>query len=113
MACRITSDENCSITDNAWFRPECVIDWGTFVGVYGASSSLDTDCGIAYTDSTFSQNLGSYTAGNCSLGIGQNNSGAYCSIRMGSCAFGAVATGAAAPCSVGNVNTHSVKLWMK
>ena len=113
VAWRITSDVQGSLVDNAWFRPECVIDWGVYVGIYGQTSSLDTDCGIAYTDETFGTNLGNYTNGNCSLGIGQNNSGANCSIRMGSCAFASVNQGAASPCLTSNIYTHSVKLWMK
>ena len=113
LAWRITSDQNGTLTDNAWFRPECVIDWGKYVGTYGTNPDLDTDCGIAYTDAAFSQTLGLHTEGNCSRGIGQNNSGNYCSIRMGSCGFSNVNAGAASPCSIGNVTTHSVKLWMK
>ena len=113
IAWRITSDLGGVLVDNAWFRPECVIDWSVYVGIHGQSTSLDSDCGIAYTDETFTQNLGNYTNGNCSLGIGQNNSGQYCSIRMGSCPFGGVTQGGASPCSIQNVGTHDVKLWVK
>ena len=114
LAWRITSENNGVLTDNAWFKPACVIDWGVYVGVYGQTAQLDADCGIAYTDSSFLQVVGgSYTQGNCSRGIGQNNSGAYCSIRMGSCAFQSGQQGAAFPCSPSNIANHSIKLWFR
>ena len=116
VAWRITSQgsTSTSLTDDAWFSPDCVIDWGTYVGIYGSVTTLDNNCGIAYTDDSFTQVLGnSYTAGNCAIGIGQNNSGTYCSIRMGSCGWGNASHGSAVPCSQSNISTHSVKLWYK
>ena len=61
-----------------------MIDWNLYTGVYDDVTVLDTDCGIAYTDENFTDSVGgTYTESNCSLGIGQNNSGTFCSIRMG------------------------------
>ena len=116
VAWRITSNDINSeiLTDNAWFRPECVIDWDVYTGIQDDITVLDSDCGIAYTDENFTDSVGgAYTESNCSLGIGQNNSGTFCSIRMASCAFGEHDSGVASPCDMSHVSTHSVKLWYK
>lgn len=115
-AWRITSESSFGvIVDNAWFQPSCVVDWGVYVGTHAnvGSPTLNTDCGIAYTDYSFSQGISPYSTYNCSRGIGQNNDGNYCSIRMGSCTFGAAQQGAATPCNVGQVGTLTLSLWAK
>ena len=115
VAWRIVSTSvNETIQDYTWFKPACVINWLNLIGSYGSTYiPLDTDCGIAYTNATFSQPISSYTQANCSYGIGQNNSGQYCSIRMSSCAWSNVQEGGAAPCSVSQVANYTISLWMK
>ena len=110
----VSTDSNDAVYDYTWFKPACVVDWFQLVGSYGSNNlPLDTDCGIAYTNSNFNRLVSAYTQGNCSYGIGQNNSGQYCSIRMGSCAWQSVQDGGAAPCNVGQVTSFTVSLWMK
>ena len=106
------------LIDDAWFVPECVIDWDTYVGTYSEApeaTSFYPDCGIAYTDSSFQDIVGGvYTQSNCSLGIGQNNSGGYCSIRMSSCTWSTVTQqGQAAPCDINNQGSVIMELWVK
>lgn len=115
VAWRIVSTApNGQIQDNAWFKPACVVDWLNLIGSYGSiSQTLDTDCGIAYTNAFFNQPISNYTNGNCSYGIGQNNSGQYCSIRMSSCAWSNVQEGGAAPCNVSQVGNYTMTLWLK
>ncbi len=124
VAWRITStDGGGAVVDEAWFVPSCVIDWEVYVGTFqGRRETQDDACGIAYVDETFTEILGgSYTENNCSLGIGQNNNGAYCSIRMGSCnchndscgSTWAPEEGVATPCSVFDYADYVMRLWMK
>ena len=73
---RITSNDINSetLTDNAWFRPECVIDWDVYTGIQDDITVLDPDCGIAYTNENFQILLVVHIQSNwfISLGIGQN-----------------------------------------
>ena len=84
-----------------------------FMG-YGGSD-FNPDCGIAYTDESFEDVLGgAYTESNCSLGIGQNNSGAYCSLRMSSCSWSSVSQhGQAATCDVSRTDEAVISLWVR
>ncbi len=110
----VSTNSSGSIYDYTWFKPACVIDWFQLVGSYGSNNlPLDTDCGVAYTNANFNSLISPYTQGNCSYGIGQNNSGQYCSIRMGSCSWLSVQDGGATPCDVAQVNNLTVSLWMK
>ena len=122
FAWRITSTgPDDTLADEAWFRPSCVIDWEVYVGTFqGLRETQDEHCGFAYTDPTFTDILGgNNTANNCSLGIGQNNNGAYCSIRMGSCnctndsceTLWADEPGLATPCTVFDYADYVVALW--
>jgi hypothetical protein len=123
-AWRITSTgDDELLVDDAWFQPTCVIDWEVYVGTYlGRRDAQDDACGIAWTDESFTEIVGpAYTETNCSLGIGQNNSGAYCSIRMGSCncysencdTTWAPEEGVATPCSVFDYPDYVMKLWVR
>ncbi|MCB9763478.1 MAG: hypothetical protein H6739_27170 [Alphaproteobacteria bacterium] len=122
-AWRITSNEasDGSLRDDAWFQPTCVIDWDVFVGTFQDPRVHDDDCGVAYTDATLTTPLSGHTENNCSLGIGQNNSGNYCSIRMGSCnCFNATCNngtwadeeGVAAPCAFQEWQDVVMSLWV-
>jgi hypothetical protein len=115
-AWRITSRSLSSgaLIDEGWFVPECVINWNQYVG-YPSGSEFYSECGIAYTDDDFDQILGGvYTEGNCSLGIGQNNSGQYCSLRMSSCTWSTVTQqGQAAPCDINNQGSVIMELWVR
>ncbi len=115
VAWRITSTgANGGIVDHAWFKPGCKIDWTNYVGTYGNSTNFDDKCGIAYTSGTFAAVLGgTFGTFNCAKGIGQNNSGAYCSIRMGSCGYDDFKEGQALPCNVLSVSTLTLRLWVK
>ena len=92
---------------------------GTFKG---ERPDLDEACGLAWTDTTLTTLVGpAYTDNNCSLGIGQNNSGAYCSIRMGSCncyndscqTTWADDEGVATPCSFLEWEQVVMRLWAR
>ncbi len=115
-----TSASNGSIIDRAFFRPACVIDWVKLVGTSGGGctitpamvqvTSLDTNCGVAYSGPSFSSTVSGYTASNCAIGIGQNNSGSYCSIRMGNAGS---PLGSAQPCNYGTGSSVFMRLWVK
>ncbi|MCK6544377.1 IPT/TIG domain-containing protein [Myxococcota bacterium] len=112
-----------AVVDNGFFRPTCVINWTRMVGTRTADctnhaeiqlvSALDTACGILYTTPSFTTQVSGYTTANCSLGIGQNNSGGYCSMRMGSVGWGTVPVGAAIPCSSAQTTALTMQLWVK
>jgi hypothetical protein len=122
-----------ALRDNVFFRPQCRIDWLRVVGLVGsdviiANSSIltftsapdsapDVYCNTAYTSSTFGTLISGRTTANGSYGIGQNNSGGYCSIRMSSAAWASSPLsnpeGAAYPCTMSEVSTHHVRLWVK
>ena len=123
-AWRITSHEqDGSSRDEAFFVPACVIDWDAYVGTFkGERTEQYDDCGVAYTDSTFTAMRGpGNTENNCSLGIGQNNSGAYCSIRMSSCnCYNATCQttwadeeGVATHCAYQDWNQVTLRLWVR
>ena len=124
VAWRMTSHNALGqVVDRAFFRPTCTIDWLKMVGTPTADcsvaptvttpTSLDLACGIAYTTPSFGTQLSAYTAANCALGIGQNNSGGYCSMRMGTTPWGTVPSGAALPCNSSQVGTLTMRLWVK
>jgi hypothetical protein len=93
--------------NRVYFRPGCIVDWANslFNKPIGA-------CSQGFTSPTFSTPVSPVTHINGSMGIGQNNSGAYCSIR----AFmydqdPAWPAGAAISC-VGTTN-QTIRLWFK
>lgn len=100
-----------NIIDNGYFSPSCVIDWDRNVG--NNEDPVVPECSTAYTDATFSSILGgTANPSNSSLGIGQNNSGGFCSIRMAN--NNAAATGfQAAPCDFFGHPNYDMFLWAR
>jgi hypothetical protein len=116
VAWRITSNDAAAgtLVDNVWFKPACKIDWANYVGVWGQSQVDDVLCGRGYNDAAFSKPISADSgAFNCSKGIGANNGNAYCSIRMGMCAFDSFAEGQAVPCNTANFTKEIVRMWRK
>ncbi|MCB9745620.1 MAG: hypothetical protein H6741_21620 [Alphaproteobacteria bacterium] len=117
-----TSAADGSGVDDAYFSPACVIDWEAYVGTWqGLRTDHYDDCGIAYSDEALTTAISAHTDNNCSLGIGQNNSGQYCSMRMGSCncfnegcaSTWAAEEGVAAPCQFQDWESVVMSLWVK
>lgn len=112
-AWRITSEDPSAggvLTDNAFFMPSCVIDWNLNIGALEGGPEVP-ECATAYTNDTFSTLISSRVIPNSALGIGQNNSANFCSIRMANnddAGLGFMAT----PC-IFIVRTLILKLWMK
>jgi hypothetical protein len=105
-----SADTAGRVVDEGFFRPAC--DCATAPSLT-LVSALDEACGVAWTSLAFVSRVSAYTPQNCSLGIGQNNGGGYCSMRMGTVSWGTVPSGAAVPCDVAQARSLSVQLWVK
>ena len=83
VAWRITVDTGTlSFSEKDYFKPSCVISWVTTYNVSSGTNTMPLACQQAYSSAAFSSMLSSYTLNNASVGIGQNNSGSYCSARF-------------------------------
>lgn len=106
------------LTDNTttvYFRPACVVDW-TINYIDNASP---TDCTAGYASANFAAPINAKWVSCSARGIGINNNGNFCSIRMYEGQFdaagvpqGGVPAGVAAPCDY-NDTSQRVSLWFQ
>ena len=106
------------LTDNTttvYFRPACVVDWT----INYIDNTSPTDCTTGYTSANFAAQINAIWASCSARGIGINNNGSFCSIRMYEAQFntagvpqGGVSAGAAAPCDY-NDTSQRVSLWFQ
>jgi hypothetical protein len=105
--------------DTVYFKPNCVVDW-TINYDMGAASQPNV-CTTGYTDTSFTTVENGAWQNASVRGIGINNSGASCSIRMfeshmttaGAIENGSAEAGIAAPCVYQNFTSQRVSLWFR
>ncbi len=99
-----------------YFKPDCVVDWTIN---YNSLNPMPTSCTTGYTSSTFgSIQNGAWTRVSA-RGIGINNNGAFCSIRMyeshtnteGTIEPSSLDAGLACPCNYEQYTAQRVSLW--
>jgi len=127
VAWRLTSHNatTAALVDTGFTSPSCVIDWlrlvgpaagcGTLPANVTVPASYDLVCGRLYTTTALATALSGYNASsNCALGIGQNNSMSYCSLRLANVsALGAAVAGSALPCTGAEIGTRDIRLWAR
>ena len=103
-------------TNAVYFKPDCVVDWTIN---YNSLNPMPTACTTGYTSSAFTsvQNGGWQRVS--ARGIGINNYGEFCSIRMfeshsnteGTIEPSSQVAGLALPCNYQQFTTQRVSLW--
>ena len=106
-------------TNRVHFRPACVVD---LVANTLRDNNIQ-ECEEGFTDDTFMTPTSSWSDDNASNGIGMNNAGAFCSIRMylsfDQNAAGGLTEGCACPCDPASTAawtrppSEQVQLWFK
>jgi hypothetical protein len=105
-------------TNSVYFKPECVVDWSVN---YDTLSPMPELCTTGYTTTAFSAiKNGSWKRASV-RGIGINNLGADCSIRIyeshmltdGTIEASSLDAGLAAPCVYTQYATQRVSLWFR
>jgi hypothetical protein len=105
-------------TNTVYFKPSCIVDWTVN---YLTPNAVATVCTTGYTDLTFATIVNGGWQQVTARGIGINNGGSTCSIRMyeahtdtlGNPQNGAGPAGIATPCDYQQYVTERVSLWFK
>lgn len=105
-------------TNSVYFRPACVVDWTIN---YDTANPMPTVCTTGYTDTTFANIENGGWVRVSARGIGINDYGASCSIRMyeshmtttGTIEGTSLPAGVATPCLYAQYTSQRVSLWLQ
>jgi hypothetical protein len=96
--------------DNVYFSSSCVINYADTWNQTNSTNSMPASCRTPFTSTALSATFVNSGAVVSAAGIGTNNSGSFCSMRMAS-AVSSGNNGGAYDCTLGQANT--VQLWGK
>jgi len=105
-------------THSVYFKPACVVDWTVN---YDTPAPVPTVCTTGYTSTVFDTIVNGGWINASARGIGINNSGAVCSIRMyeshmktdGTVEASSLQAGVACPCDYTKYTAQRVSLWFR